>query len=132
MEFTIEHIGLAARDTVALKDWYVRVLGAEVSFDNGENPPAFFLKLKGVGYIEIYQAQNVIQEIGNNRLGGWRHLALRVTSIESAQEFLAAKGAQFEEPIKPAGGGGRVLFFKDGEGNLLHLIERPKDTVFKV
>jgi len=30
----------------------------------------------------------------------------------------------FSEPIKPAGGGGRVLFFKDSEGNLLHLVER--------
>jgi len=26
-----------------------------------------------------------------------------------------------------AAGGGGVLFFKDLEGNLLHLVERPKD-----
>jgi hypothetical protein len=31
----------------------------------------------------------------------------------------------FDDPIKPAGGGGRVLFLKDPEGNLLHLVERP-------
>jgi predicted enzyme related to lactoylglutathione lyase len=30
-----------------------------------------------------------------------------------------------EEPVKPAGGGGRVLFFSDPEGNLFHLVERP-------
>jgi predicted enzyme related to lactoylglutathione lyase len=34
----------------------------------------------------------------------------------------------FEDSIKPAGGGGRVLFFKDCEGNLLHLVERPEDS----
>jgi hypothetical protein len=27
-----------------------------------------------------------------------------------------------------AAGGGRILFFEDGEGNLLHLIERPADS----
>jgi hypothetical protein len=34
---------------------------------------------------------------------------------------------KFTEEIKPAAGGGRVLFFEDGEGNLLHLVERPAD-----
>jgi glyoxylase I family protein len=130
MQFIIEHIGLAAHDTVALKDWYVRVLGAEITFDSGENPPAFFLKLAGTGYIEIYQAQNSIVEVGNNRLAGWRHLALRVPSIESARDQLIGRGVEFTDPIKPAGGGGRVLFFKDIEGNLLHLVERPVSTLF--
>jgi len=44
------------------------------------------------------------------------------------RDELSRRGVKFEEPIKPAGGGGRVLFFKDGEGNLLHLVERPKDS----
>ena len=30
--------------------------------------------------------------------------------------------------IKPAGGGGRVLYFSDAEGNLLHLVERSADS----
>jgi hypothetical protein len=34
---------------------------------------------------------------------------------------------QFTEEARPAAGGGRVLFFEDLEGNLLHLVERPKD-----
>jgi hypothetical protein len=40
------------------------------------------------------------------------------------------RGVAFTDPLKPAGGGGRVLFFKDAESNLLHLVEHPADSVF--
>ena len=127
MQFSVEHTGLAARDTVALKDWYVRVLGAREVFTDNKTPPAFLLKFPGGLLVEIYSADSSLPETGNNKLAGWRHLALRVESVEAARDELTAKGVVFEEPIKPAGGGGQVLFFKDCEGNLLHLVERPKD-----
>jgi hypothetical protein len=47
MKFTMEHLGLPARNPLALKDWYVRMLGAAVAFENGQTPPAFFLALPG-------------------------------------------------------------------------------------
>jgi predicted enzyme related to lactoylglutathione lyase len=53
-----------------------------------------------------------------------------VDSIEAARAELALRGVAFSGEPKPAGGGGRVLFFADAEGNLLHLVERPKDSVF--
>ncbi len=124
MSFEVEHIGLAARDTGALKEWYARVLGAREVFTDGKTPPAYLLNLNGGLLIEIYPADSSRAETGDNRLAGWRHLALRVGSIESARDALRRSGVAFEEPIKPAGGGGRVLFFRDGEGNLLHLVER--------
>lgn len=128
--FSVEHLGLPARDVVALKDWYLRVLGARLVFDNGKTPPAFFVELPGGMLIEIYEGDFSLKEIGDNSLNGWRHLALRVASIEAARAELEARGVKFDQPIKPAGGGGRVLFFADAEGNLLHLVERPKDSVF--
>lgn len=124
-EFSVEHLGLAARDTVALADWYVRVLGAVEVFQNGETPPAFLLRLAGGPLVEIYPAHTALPETANNRLAGWRHLALKVPSLATAREVLMARGVQFDEPAKPAGGGGQVLFFADAEGNLLHLVERP-------
>ena len=81
--------------------------------------------------LEIYAAGTMGDEAGNNARAGWRHLALRVDSIEDAQAELAKHSVAFSESIKPAGGGGRVLFFKDPEGNLLHLTERTPDSVFK-
>jgi predicted enzyme related to lactoylglutathione lyase len=50
-----------------------------------------------------------------------------VDSIDTAKTDLARRGVKFDDEIRQAAGGGRVLFFNDGEGNLLHLVERPKD-----
>ena len=126
MKFVPEHLGLAAKNPVALKDWYVRVLGAKLILDPHETPPAFFVALPGGLILEIYQSDVVLAETANNKLAGWRHMALNVDSIESARALLEKNGVQFSEPIKPAGGGGRVLYFRDAEGNLLHLVERPE------
>ncbi len=124
MNFAVEHIGLAARDTVALKDWYEEVLGAREVFNDGKSPPAFLLDIAGRLMIEIYPGDTSVDATGNNKLAGWRHLAVRVDSIESARAELTRRGVIFDESNKPAGGGGQVLFFTDCEGNLLHLVER--------
>ena len=127
-EFSVEHIGLAAQDPTALKDWYVRSLGARVVFTNGETPPAWFIELPGGVWLEIYQGNYGVKEISDNKLQGWRHLALTVESIEHARHDLQSRGVSITEQIKPAGGGGRVLFFQDPDGNLLHLVERGADS----
>ena len=124
MNLAVEHIGLAARDTVALKDWYLEVLGFREVFTDGKSPPAFLIEMANGLLIEIYPGETSVDATGNNKLAGWRHLAVRVDSIEYARAELARRGVSFDEPIKAAGGGGRVLFFKDREGNLLHLVER--------
>jgi catechol 2,3-dioxygenase-like lactoylglutathione lyase family enzyme len=125
MIFSIEHLGLAARNSSSLRDWYVNTLGAEVIFANDHTPPAFLLRFPGGAVIEIYPAHSSSDDVSDNRLAGWRHIALRVDSIETTRAQLSSRGVNFTEEVKPAGGGGRVLFFKDEEGNLLHLVERP-------
>ena len=129
MNFVIEHIAVPATQPAALRDWYVRVLGAREIFNNGQNPPTCLVALPGGGWLEIYAAESRLAEGGNNKLAGWRHVALRVDSIDAAKAELEKRGVKFDEEIRPAAGGGRVLFFEDGEGNLLHLVERPKDWV---
>ena len=125
MVFKIEHLGLPARDPAALKDWYVHTLGAEVVFSLSDGPP-FLLGLPGGVMVEVYAGDLAIPETANNKLNGWRHVALRVDSLAAAQAELARRGVRFAEPVKPAAGGGSVLFFQDPEGNLLHLVERPQ------
>ncbi len=125
MNFALEHIGLAAKNPTTLKDWYVSTLGAKALFDNGQQPPAYLVALPGGVLVEIYPGSHGVAETRYNRVEGWRHLALRVDSIEEARTLLESRGVTITEPIKPAGGGGRVLFFRDAEGNLLHLVERP-------
>jgi catechol 2,3-dioxygenase-like lactoylglutathione lyase family enzyme len=126
MNCHVEHLGLPALDPAALQAWYVRVLDARVVFASGGQPPAYFLALPGGGTtFEIYAASRSVAETADNALAGWRHVALRVDAIEAARAELEARGVTFIDPVKPAGGGGRVLFFSDPEGNLLHLVERP-------
>ena len=132
LEFSLEHIGLPALDPVKLKDWYVNTLGAKLRFDNGQTPPAFFVELPGGTMLEIYKSHAALKGTSDNAVAGWRHVALSVRSIEAAKKVLAARGVRFPDPVKPAGGGGRVLFFSDPEGNLLHLVERSPDSVFHV
>jgi catechol 2,3-dioxygenase-like lactoylglutathione lyase family enzyme len=127
MNFSIEHIAVPAAQPAALKDWYVRVLGARSVWDNGQSPPTCLIALPGGVMLEIYAAETVLAERGDNKLAGFRHVALRVDSLDVAKAELTKRGVTFTEEIRPAAGGGKVLFFKDGEGNLLHLVERPKD-----
>jgi glyoxylase I family protein len=128
MNFSLEHFGLPARDPLALKNWYVNVLGARVVFDNGQTPPTCLLAMAGGMMVEIYAGERAVAETSNNKLNGWRHAAFRVESIDKAKAELERRGVRFTDEIKPAAGGGRVLFFQDGEGNLLHLVERSADS----
>jgi catechol 2,3-dioxygenase-like lactoylglutathione lyase family enzyme len=128
MNFSIEHIGIPAADPVALKNWYTRVLGAQPIWENGQTPPSFLIALAGDAMLEIYPANAVSNPgRGDNQLVGFRHVALRVDSIQAAKAELSKRGVKFDDETRPAAGGGKVLFLEDGDGNLLHLVERPKD-----
>ncbi len=127
MNVSVEHIAIPASNPVALKSWYERVLGAREVFNNGQTPPTCLIALGSV-WFEIYQADAPLAERGNNKLQGFRHLALRVPSLEAAKAELEARGVKFTAEVRPAAGGGKVLFFEDGEGNLLHFVERPADS----
>lgn len=127
MNIAFEHIAIPSPNPVALKNWYERVLGAREVFNNGQTPLTCLLALPGGGWFEIYAAEGAPENRGNNKLSGFRHVALRVSSIDLAKAELVKRGVKFSGEIRPAAGGGRVLFFADLEGNLLHLVERPKD-----
>ena len=127
MNIAIEHVAIPSPDPAALKSWYEQVLGAHEIFNNGQSPPTCLIALPGGGWFEIYAAEGAPENRGNNKLAGFRHVALRVDSMEAARVELEKRGVKFGEEIRPAAGGGRVLFFEDCEGNLLHLVERPSN-----
>ena len=127
MKISVEHIAIVAKDPVALKSWYERVLGAKPVFDNGQTPPLCLISLGNV-WFEIYAADKSLPDTANNKLAGFRHLALRVDSLDAAKAELEKCGVKFNEAERAAAGGGRIIFFEDCEGNLLHLLERPADS----
>lgn len=124
MNFAVEHLGLPARDPGVLADWYVRNLSAELLYADKETPPSYFVRLPGGVLLEIYLARLSYPETANNKLAGWRHVGLRVDSIAAAKSVLESRGMKFNSEIDTAFAGGLVLYFADGEGNLLHLVER--------
>jgi glyoxylase I family protein len=124
MNISVEHIAIPATNPVALKNWYERVLGAREVFNNGQNPPTCLISLANV-WFEIYAAEKSLPDTANNKLAGFRHLALRVDSLDAAKAELEKRGVKFNEAERAAAGGGRILFFEDCEGNLLHFVERP-------
>jgi glyoxylase I family protein len=128
MNIAFEHIAIPSPNPVALKSWYERVLGAREIFNNGQIPPTCLLALPGGGWFEIYAAEGAPENRDDNKLAGFRHIALRVDSIEAAKAELEKRGVSFAEEVRPAAGGGRAWFFEDFEGNLLHLVERPADS----
>jgi len=129
MNFSVEHIGVPAADSVALKNWYERALGARVIWGNGQQPPTFIIGLAGGAWLEIYPAKAAPNAgRGDNQLAGFRHVALRVDAMDTAKAELEQRGVKFTEEIRPAAGGGKILFFEDGEKNLLHLVERPAEA----
>jgi len=133
MNIAFEHLAIPSPNPVTLRDWYIRVLGAREIFNNGQNPPTLLIALPGGGWFEIYAGTGTPtpEDRGNNKLAGFRHVALRVDSIDAAKAELEKRGVRFTEDFRPAAGGGKVLFFEDGEGNLLHLVERSKDLQLK-
>ena len=124
MDFEIEHIGLPARDPVRLRDWYVHVFDAELVYSDDSTSRSFLVKMPGGVLLEIYPALCSVPDTTNNKMSGWRHLALRVASLEAAKVRLESRGVRFEAQVGPAVGGGKVLYFADAEGNLLHLVQR--------
>ena len=109
----------------------MRVLGARPVFSSQETTTACLLALPGGVMIEIYSGDLALPQTSNNKLSGWRHLGLRVPSLAAAKAELEGKGVKFTEQIKPAAGGGSVLFFQDPEGNLLHLVERTAGSIIR-
>jgi len=115
----IEHTAIAAKDVERLAAFYVQTLGFQI---NHRGKTAIFVKASDGSMIEIIPADGEAAE-ATLKTPGIRHLALTVTGFEAECERLTKAGVTFLEPpvVK---GGNKLVFFRDPEGNLLHLIER--------
>jgi glyoxylase I family protein len=120
----IDHAAIAARDPVGLADWYCEILGFRMLADNGKDRPTRILAGTGGGMIEMMPDDETARPERDLFDPGISHLAVRVSSLEDAVSRLKAAGVEVAEPV-PAAGGGLVATFKDPEGNVLQVVERP-------
>jgi glyoxylase I family protein len=118
----LEHTAIASPNPEKLAHWYVDHLGFHINFSYEGN---FFVRAPNGSLLEIIPAEGSrpAQNMANNKNPGIRHLAIAVDDFEGAYSHLKNLRVNFlGEPF--ALGANRLVFFNDGDGNLLHLIRR--------
>jgi len=120
-----EHFAVAALDSKALADWYIKLFGLRVVYDNGKQPPTFLLKAPDGMVIEILPATSGAKTDYSQSDAGFRHLAVTVDDYAAAETHLREHGiADFIERRETETS--KLLFFRDPERNILHLMWREK------
>ncbi len=115
----VEHFAIASPDPPALAEWYVSHLAFHINYEYAGN---YFVKAPNGVMIEIIPGSGERGE-STRQTPGMRHIAIAVDNFDAACEELKQKGVAFDgEPY--ASGENRLVFFKDPDGNLIHLIER--------
>ena len=117
----IEHIAIAARDTATLKDWYARLFDFKQVYDNGKG--TYFLKAQDGSMIEFIKATDETVKPSEKALG-IRHLAIAVEDFEGMVDILSKENVEVVAAPVIAPNGIKTFFFRDPEGNILHLIYR--------
>jgi glyoxylase I family protein len=117
----LEHTAIASPNPEALANWYTKYLEFHINFTYDGN---YFVKAKNGTMLEIIPS---IGERGSNQMKdpGIRHLAIVVDDFDAAHAQLKQQGVRFlGEPFNNQGN--RLVFFADGDGNIVHLIQREK------
>lgn len=122
----MEHIAVYAKDTKALADWYVRVFGFKIVYDNGKG--TYFVAAADKSMIEICVADTEPKKTGTNE-SGIRHIALSTDNIEEMTKKLMDEGVEVVKPMVISDKGIGTFFFRDIEGNIFHLIQRPQPLI---
>lgn len=121
-----EHTAIAALNTKELADWYCKVFSLNVVYDNKKEPATYMLKALDGTMLEIVPATSSEDRQYEAREKGIRHIAIRVTDFQEACKKLEGHGVTFFEN-KTLQDGGKLAFFRDPEGNILHLMWRTKE-----
>jgi catechol 2,3-dioxygenase-like lactoylglutathione lyase family enzyme len=123
----IDHVAIAARDSRALIEWYCAHLGMHVVSQNEKDPPTALVAGTEGSMFEIMPAnEEPVMEHGLFD-PGLRHVALRVDDFDTEYARLQELGVEFVGNVAAAMGGGKMVSFKDPEGNVLQIAQRPAD-----
>jgi glyoxylase I family protein len=117
----IEHLAIASPDPPRLAQWYVEHLDFVINWRSSRSKTTFVKAPNGV-MIEIIESHN--QPLpAHMKDAGLRHIAIAVSDFAAAHGHLQQKGVKFlTEP--ESSGGNTVVFFADGDGNIVHLLHR--------
>ncbi len=130
----LDHVAIAADDTVALTRWYEKTLGLVVVFELPAKAPAsqptFLIGppaaggLRGGMMLEIMPRNQCPRHPRQSHDAGISHIALRVSDFDAMHERLKACGVTFLGKEIQGVGGGRLISFADSEANMIQIIDR--------
>jgi len=131
MLFTaVDHHAIACYDVQRQIDWYCKHLGMQLVVSNGLTPPSAVVGYApgagGGAMIELMPAREPGPPPGEGLRfqPGIRHIALRVSDFDEACKRLLEAGVMFLTEPGEAAGGGRIISFRDPEGNELQIVQR--------
>ncbi len=126
--FKIDHTMLRVKDLEKSLHFYVDILGMKVLRQN-EYPNGRFTNTF-VGYQDedsgttLELTYNWDQDKPYDRGNGWGHIALKVSDVYAASEYLKSHGVEFTKEPSPMKGGTRILaFIRDPDGYPIELNE---------
>jgi len=117
----VEHIAIATTDPQKLAQWYVDYLNFFPLLDTGNT---VYINSANLVVLEFVKSETVPAK-PQIRDAGLRHIAFSVDDMDTAYTELQAAGIEFE-PAPVVLPGMRLFFFRDVEGNYLHLVQREK------
>ena len=117
----LEHTAIASPNPAALAQWYVDHLEFHINFEYAGN---YFVKAKNGSMLEIIPSEG---EPAPQKMKdpGIRHLAIMVDDFDAGHQRLKELNVGFLTDVIE-NQGNRLVFFSDGDGNILHLIARPR------
>ena len=118
----IEHTAIASPDPHRLADWYVAHLDFKVNYRSSRSSTVFIKAASGA-MIEIIESAPGTVPASGMKDAGLRHLALVVDDFDATHKKLLSQGVVFMTEPERAGGN-TVAFFRDCDGNILHLLHR--------
>ena len=122
----IEHVAIFARDTKRLTQWYVENLDARIVY---ENEDVYFVAFSDNSMIEFCTSPDDKCEYPYFDKSGIRHIALTVDNFYETSAKIRGTGAEIIKDTSITAGGVKTMFFRDPEGNILHLISRETPIV---
>jgi glyoxylase I family protein len=126
----IDHPAITCYDVNKQIDWYCKNLGMRVVATDGKEPQSVVVgydsSVKGGTMIELMPTRNEGPKPADvpRFAPGLRHVALRVKNFDQAYAALKVLGVQFLMEPTVAVGGGKIVSFRDPEGNELQIVER--------
>ena len=116
----LEHVGIAAKDTTSLAQWYCEIFGLDIVYKTTDASPIYFLGHFNTNFkLEIFplESPQIFEETGV-------HISFKVPDLEKIISYLINKGIECS-PIKHLMKNGKTVFFKDPVGHMLQVVERP-------